>query len=360
MFEGLLGLAVMLGLSFLGMPIGLAMGTVGFVGLGLIRGWPASLSAMTNTFQDTTFSYTLSVIPLFVLMGNFVTRAGMAQELYRASYTFVGHRKGGLSVATILACGGFGAICGSAIATAATMARVSYPSMRKYGYDDGLAAGSIAAGGTLGILVPPSVLMILYAIMTGQNVGAMFAAGILPGLIAVICYIGAVRFVLWRNPRAGPAGERSSRAARLTALREVWPVLLLFAVVMGGMYGGIFTSIEAAGVGATGAFILAVFRARLGAREILQVLVDTVTTTAMLFVVVIGALMFANFVNFTSFPQELLSFVGFFETTPLVVVIMICAIYVVLGSVMEELSMILLTLPLFFPVILALGYEPIW
>jgi tripartite ATP-independent transporter DctM subunit len=305
-------------------------------------------------------SYTLSVVPLFVLMGNLVTRAGMSTELYQAAYAFIGHRRGGLAMSTVLACAGFGAISGSSIATAATMARVAMPEMRRFGYDKSFAAGTIAAGGTLGILIPPSVIMVIYGIMTEQSIGALFAAGVVPGIVATLFYLGTAWNCVRRNPALGPPGERTSWAGRLTALRHIWGVVVLFLIVMGGMYGGLFTPTEAAGVGAMGGFLFALARGRLTPKILLEVLTESAQMTAMLFTILIGASIFANFVNFTSLPQDLQAFVSQFNVHPMMVVVAICFIYVILGTAMEELSMILLTVPIFFPLIVHLGLDPIW
>ena len=268
MLAALLGFAGMFALMTLRVPIAFSMGVVGLVGIGLVRSWPAALAASTTEILDVA-KYTLSVVPLFVLMGNFVTRAGMSRELYAAAYSFIGHRRGGLAMSTIAACAGFGAICGSSIATTATMARVAMPEMRRFNYRDSFAAGSIAAGGTLGILIPPSVIMVLYAIMTEQSIGALFAAGVLPGLLATGFYIAAAAIATARNPQLGPPGERSSWAQRLQAMRNIWGVLVLFGIVMGGMYGGWFTPTEAAGIGAMGGFLFALLVLAIGLLVIL-------------------------------------------------------------------------------------------
>ena len=360
MTEAVIGLAVMMALSFLRLPIAFSMGIVGFAGLWWMRGLGPSMASATTVVYETGFQYTLSVVPLFILMGNFVTRAGMSRELYRAAYTFVGHLKGGLAMATVIACAGFGAICGSSIATAATMARVAYPSMRDRGYSDELSAGAIAAGGTLGILIPPSTIMVIYGIMTETSIAKLFAAGVLPGIVATALLCGAVRWMTWRNPTAGPAAERSSWAVRLRALKDVWAVAALFIVVMGGIYGGVFTATEGAGVGAFGALCFAVARGALDVRGLVDVLVESARTTAMLFVILVGALIFANFINYTSMPNDLRDFVGRAGISPMGVMIGICAIYVILGTAMEELSMILLTVPVFFPLVMHLGFDPVW
>jgi tripartite ATP-independent transporter DctM subunit len=359
MLEALLGFAAMFALMMLRVPIAISMGVVGLVGIGLMRSWPAAIASSTTEILDVA-KYTLSVVPLFVLMGNFVTRAGMSRELYRVAYTFIGHRRGGLAMSTIAACAGFGAICGSSIATTATMARVAMPEMRRFKYRDSFAAGSIAAGGTLGILIPPSVIMVLYAIMTEQSIGALFAAGVIPGLLATLFYMVAASVVTRRNPELGPSGERSSWAERLRALRDIWGVLVLFAMVMGGMYGGWFTPTEAAGIGAMGGFLFALARGALTWPVLIDVLVQSARTTAMLFTILIGASIFASFANFTTMPQDLKDFVEQFSIHPIAVIVAICAVYVLLGTAMEELSMILLTVPIFFPLITHLGFDPVW
>jgi tripartite ATP-independent transporter DctM subunit len=358
--EALLGLATLLALSFLRIPIAFVMVMVGFAGMAYVIGAGGAMANVGQTAFDAAINYELSVVPLFVLMGNFVARARLSEELYAASHAFLGHRKGGLAMATIVACGGFSAICGSSLATAATMAKVAMPSMRKYGYDDALAAGSIAAGGTLGILIPPSVLLVIYGILTQSSIGKLFAAGILPGLVAITFYLLAVRMVITLRPSVGPAGERHSWPQRLETLSRVWGVILLFAIVMGGIYGGVFSPTEAAGIGAFGAFLFALARRTLSWRVFYEVLLESAGTTAMLFTVLIGALLFANFVNLTDFPQTLLDIAGTFRETPWLVIAAILVIYVMLGCVFESLSMILLTVPIFFPLVIELGYDPIW
>ena len=359
MTEVLTGFVAMFALMALRVPIALAMGAVGFIGIGLMRSWPAAVASTANEFTDVA-AYTLSVVPLFILMGNFVTRAGMSRELYRLAYTFLGHRRGGLAMSTIVACGGFGAICGSSIATAATMARVSMPEMRRFHYDDAFAAGTIAAGGTLGILIPPSVIMVIYGVMTETSIGALFAAGFIPGALAVTLYVLAVVIQTARNPALGPPGERSSWAERWQALTAMWAVVTLFVRVIGGIYAGFFTPTEGAGVGAFGGFLFALFRGQLDLRSLYGILADTAQTSAMLFMILIGASVFSSFVNFTTLPGDLQAFVQQFDVAPISVVILICIIYVVLGSAMEELSMMLLTVPIFYPLVVNLGFDPIW
>src|SRR5262245_54853661 len=404
MTEALIGLAAIMVLAFVRIPIALSMGIVGIIGYAYMRDWSwgAALATAQTKIYETGRNYTLSVVPLFILMGNFVTRAGMSQELFRCAYAFIGHLRGGLAMATIVACGGFGAICGSSIATAATFAKVAYPSMKKYGYSDKLSTGAIAAGGTLGILIPPSTIMVIYGIMTGTNIGKLFAAGILPGILAIALLCAAVQWVTWRDPTAGPPGERLSWKDRFATLHGVWwfaavgvlvvaaaklgwlesddaavlgaiavfalslvykgitSVIALFVLVMGGIYGGVFTAVEGAGVGAFGAMVFALARRSLTWTGLYAALVESARTTAMLFMILIGALMFAEFVNITTMPDDLKSFVTRFQVSPVMVVAMIMLIYVILGTAMEELSMILLTVPVFFPLIVHLGIDPIW
>jgi tripartite ATP-independent transporter DctM subunit len=362
MIEGLLGLAAMLALAFLRLPIAFAMGVVGIIGYAYMRDWNFTIAfAVAQTkIYETGRNYTLSVVPLFILMGNFVTRAGMSQELFRAANAFIGHLKGGLAMATILACAGFGAICGSSIATAATFAKVAYPSMRRFGYKDTLATGAIASGGTLGILIPPSTILVLYGVFTETNIGLLFAAGVIPGILAATLLCLAVRWVVWRDPAAGPPGERSSWRERAVSLKGVWAVVVLFVFVIGGIYGGLFTATEGAGMGAFGAMAFALWRRALSWQTLYAALVESGRTTAMLFMILIGALMFADFINITSMPGDLKDFVSSFKIHPIMVVFAICAIYVILGTAMEELSMVLLTLPVFFPLVVSLGFDPIW
>ena len=263
MTASIIGFVAVLVLCLLRMPIAFAMGIVGFVGFGLEIGWPPAMALIAQITYDTGLDYGLSVVPLFVMMGMFVARAGLSDDLFNASNAFLGHKRGGLAMATIVACGGFGAICGSSVATVATMAKVAMPSMRRFGYDDRLATGSIAAGGTLGILIPPSIVLIIFGLLTETSIGQLFAAGFLPGIVAIICYTLAVQFVTGRDEKLGPAAERTNWRGRLTALRGVWGVLLLFTVVIGGIYAGVFTPTEAAGIGAAGGFLFAYFRGRL-------------------------------------------------------------------------------------------------
>ncbi|MEX0729334.1 MAG: TRAP transporter large permease [Aquisalimonadaceae bacterium] len=347
-------------LLFCGLPIAFGLALVGFFGFAFYSGFGASLAMAGQVLFDTTLSYDLSVLPLFILMGAFITQSRMSDELYAASNAFLGHRRGGLAMATVSACGGFSAVCGSSLATVATMSKVALPQMKRYGYADGFAAASVAAGGTLGVLIPPSVILVLYGIMTQTDIGALFAAGLIPGLLGIGLYFLAIQWVTYRNPAAGPPGERIQWRDRWRALGAVWAVLLLFVLVLGGIYGGVFTPTEAAGMGAAGAFLIALARGTLTWKTFLAALVETARTSAMMFMVLIGAMLFANFVNIARFPFLLADLATGFDLSPLVIILVIMMIYILLGCVLESLSMMLLTVPIFFPLVVGLGFDPVW
>jgi C4-dicarboxylate transporter, DctM subunit len=358
--ESLLGFAAIFVLAAMRVPLAISMGIVGLVGMGLVRSWPAALASTATVVQEIGFAYTLSVIPLFILMGNFVARAGLAHELFAAAYAFIGHLRGGLAHATIMACAGFGAICGSSIATAATMGKVAYPSMKKLGYSDTLSTGVIAAGGTLGIMIPPSTIMVIYGILTQTNIGKLFAAGVIPGLLTAALLMLGVVYLTLRDPEHAPSGERTSWPDRIKAVKGIWGVLLLVMIVLGGIYGGWFTATEGAGIGAAGAFFFALLRGKLTPQTLGEVLAESARTTAMLFALLIAASIFSNFVNFTSMPSDLKEWITGAGLSPIMVVAAMMVIYVVLGTVMEELTMILLTIPLFYPIVQALGFDLVW
>lgn len=362
MIESIIGFSALIAMVFLRLPLAFAMGVVGFVGFWYINdyNWTAAMSMAARRIIDTGQDYGLSVIPLFILMGNFVTKAGLSAELYRACNAFVGHRRGGLSMSTILACGGFSAICGSSLATSATMSKVAMPPMRKYGYSDSLAAASIAAGGTLGILIPPSVMLVIYGLLTESSIRELFAAGFLPGLLGITLYLMTVKWVVYRSPDSAPPGEKSDWKERATALKGIFSTLMLFVLVMGGIYAGAFTPTEAAGIGATGAFFLALFRRKLNYDILRDILVDTAKTSASLFAVVICALILSNFVNRAGLPTALIDLIQVGDISPMMAMGIILLIYIILGCVFESMSMMLLTVPIFFPVVVQLGFDPIW
>ncbi len=360
MAEALIAFAVMLALTFLRVPIAFSMALVGAGGFALLRGIDPALALVGQVSRDTVMTADLSVVPLFVLMGNFVSQARLSEGLYAASHAFLGHRRGGLAMATVVACGGFSSICGSSIATAATMAKVAMPSMRKFGYDPGFAAGVIAAGGTLGILIPPSVVFVFYGLMTGTSVSKLFAAGIVPGIIGIFLYVAAVQITIRIRPALGPPAERTPWPERWRALSGVLGVLALFVVVIGGIYLGVFTPTEAAGIGAFGGFLFAVAKRSLTFATLRETLVETAVTSTILFTVLIGALLFANLVNALGLPAALQKAVQASGLGPLGVIALILAIYIVLGCVLESMSMIILTIPVFVPLVDSLGFNLIW
>ncbi|MCA1243303.1 TRAP transporter large permease [Stappia stellulata] len=368
MTAALLGFAAVLGLILLRVPIALAMGAVGIFGYAMETSMRASLSMSARLITDAARDYGLSVVPLFVLMGLFVNQSGMSRDIYRAAHAFLGHLRGGLAMATISACGLFAAISGSSLATASTMSRVAMPEMRRFGYDDALSTAAIAAGGTLGILIPPSVVLVIYGLLTQSSIAALFLAGIVPGALGVLFYLGAVLFVVWRRPAAGPPGDRSSWAQRLRSLSGIGAVIGLFAFVIGGLYGLFnwhpinltFSPTEAAGMGAMGTFAIALWRRRLTWRNTLAALTETAITTAGLFSILIGAWIFSNFVNLVGLPEALVGFVTENDLHPMTVILVILLIYIALGCVFESLSMMVLTVPVFFPIVVALGFDPVW
>ena len=355
-----LGFVALFVLLLLRIPIAFGMAIIGTLGFAYYVGLGPAFSSIGNTATDMVMVYDFSVLPLFVLMGNFVARSGISYDLYEASNRWLGHRRGGLAMATIVACGGFSAVCGSSLATAATMAKVAMPPMRRFGYADSLASGSIAAGGTLGILIPPSIALVFYGIMTETDIGHLFAAGIIPGILGIALYSAAVGVVTRINPELGPPGEPAPWPERFRALRGVWGMLVLFVIVMGGIYVGFFTPTEAAGIGATGAFVIALARGKLTMRVTIEILAESGRTTATLMSLLIGSLLFANFINVSRLPNVLADWFVTVDIPPLAVVVICVAIYIVLGCILESISMMLLTVPVFYPVMQTLGLDLVW
>ncbi|WP_418595926.1 TRAP transporter large permease [Ponticoccus sp. (in: a-proteobacteria)] len=354
---GIWSFPALLLLIFLRVPIGLAMFSTGFAGMWMVMGNTRLPLAQLKDLAYSQFSnYSLSIVPMFLLMGYFATLGGMSQSLFKAAENFLGHRRGGVAMAAIGACAGFGAICGSSLATAATMSRVSLPELKRYGYDGGFSTATLAAGGTLGILIPPSVVLVIYAILTEQNIAKLFLAAFIPGVLAAIGYMIAISIYVRMNP--GSAGVRAPvpMAERFRALLDVWPVLLVFIAVVGGIYGGIFTPTEGAAVGALGTGIIALTSGGLTWRTLLDSFTDTARSSAMIFFIVLGAAFYNAFLARTRVPQELSSWVVELGMSPLSVLAVILVIYLVLGCFMDSLSMILLTIPIFFPVISALDF----
>jgi len=359
MLTAIVGFICAFALIFFRVPIAIALAAVGFIGFLIMNGLTPAMSMMSLVTTGTTMTYHFAVIPLFILMGNLVAAAGISAELYRAAQVYVGHRRGGLAVATILSCGGFAAVSGSSVATAVTMGRISIPSMQAYGYSDRLSAATVAAGGTLGILIPPSLIMVIYGVITETHIGKLFAAGIIPGLIGIAGYTLAIQWAVRRDAGDSTRAERASTRERLVALSRVWKVALLFVLVLGGIYSGWFTATEAGGVGAAGALLLAL-AGRLNRDALLHAFAETVKTTAMLFAMIIGASIFKEFINYSGAHTTILELVDASSVAPFLAILCICLVYVILGCVLDSLAMILLTLPMFFPIVVGLGYDPVW
>ena len=347
-------------LMLLRVPVGMAMGLVGVTGFGYIVGGVPALKMVGQTSMRTVTDYTFGVIPMFLLMGAFVSNSGMSRELFRAANGFVGHLRGGLGIATIAACGGFAAISGSSVATAATFSTVAYPEMRRYGYPQSFATGVIAAGGTLGAMLPPSTVLAVYGIITEQDIGKLFIAGILPGVLAASMYIATVTIIGFVRPDFLPRAPRHSWKERMEGLRNIWATLLLFVFVIGGLYGGLFTPTEAGGMGAGGAFVIGVLRGRLDRTEIRRSLLQATRTAAAVFTVLIGALLFGYFLTVTQTPQKVTEFLTGLGVGRYGVLALIMLMYLVLGCLMDSLAMVILTVPIIFPVVTHLGFDPIW
>jgi C4-dicarboxylate transporter, DctM subunit len=355
-----IGFVVLFALMLLRVPVGMAMGLVGVSGFAYIQGGLPALKLVGQTSMRTVADYSFGVIPMFLLMGAIVSASGMSRELFRAANSVVGHLKGGLGIATIAACAGFAAISGSSVATAATFSTVAYPEMRAHRYPPAFSTGVIAAGGTLGAMFPPSTVLAVYGLITQQDIGKLFIAGILPGLLAVSMYVATITVIAMFSPKYLPAGRPSSWRERIAALREVWAPLVLFLFVIGGLYGGVFTPTEAGGMGAGGALVLSLWRRRLRREQLLQSLLQATRTAAAIFTVLIGALLFGYFLAVTQTPQKVTMLLTGLGLGRYGVLALIMVMYLVLGCLMDALAMIILTVPIIFPVIAALGFDPIW
>ena len=355
-----IGFVVLFALMLLRVPVGMAMGLVGVSGFGYLTGGMPALKMVGQTSMRIVTDYTFGVIPMFLLMGAIVSRSGMSRELFQAANKFVGHLRGGLGIATIAACAGFAAISGSSVATAATFSTVAYPEMRLYRYPQSFATGVIAAGGTLGAMFPPSIVLAVYGLITQQDIGKLFMAGVIPGLLAVSMYMATIAIIGGVRPGFLPTSPCSSWAERWQAMREVWAPLLLFMFVIGGLYGGLFTPTEAGGMGAGGAFIIGVARRRLSRADLLASLLQATRTAAAVFTILIGAILFGYFLTVTQTPQKVTEFVTSLGFGRYGVLVLIMLMYLVLGCLMDAMAMIILTVPIIFPVITSLGFDPIW
>lgn len=357
---GVLGVVLLFVFLALRMYIGVAMALIGFVGVSLIVNVKAGLNILGMVPWSEGSSYTLSVIPLFILMGQFAFISGISRDIYRAVYTWMGHLRGGLAMATIVACSGFAAVCGSSLATGATMGKVAIPEMKKYGYDPRLSTGCVAAGGTLGILIPPSIGFVIYGILTEQSIGKLFMAGILPGALLACLFMLAIYLQCQIYPHMGPKGEASSWKTRFSSLSSTWPMLSLFGLVMGGIYYGIFTPTEAAGIGAFGAFVIALAKKQLSMETFIESLLSTGTMTAMIFLIIIGANIFSSFLALTGIPMMLADSIATIALPKMVVLIIIIMIFMALGCVMDCFAIMILMVPILFPIIQTMEFDPLW
>ncbi len=354
------GIVGMLALILLQIPIGIAMSIAGVVGFGVMTNWSTAVSLIGSEAVSTLSSEELAVIPLFLLMGSFANSSGLASDIYKLAYAFVGHRRGGLALATIGGCAGFGAVCGSSLATAATMGRVALPEMLKRKYQPSLATGSIAAGGTLGMLIPPSVIMVIYAFLAEQFVITMFVAALIPGLLAVLGHFIAIMAVVRRNPDAGPAGDKTNKAAKVQALKESTGVMLLAVIVVGGIYGGVFTVNEAAALGTMVAFFFTIIRRKLTWETVLQAMQETAKNTAMIYLIIIGASVFASFITITKMPEFVVEGIASLGLPPLVIILALFVLFLLLGSIFDAVAAMVITFPFIYPLVTDLGYDPIW
>ncbi|MCL0065612.1 TRAP transporter large permease, partial [Dehalococcoidia bacterium] len=342
------------------MLIGSALALVGFLGMASVAGFDAGFGLMGIVPYASTAKYAMCVIPFFVLMGEFCFQAGLSRDLYQTAHKWLGHVRGGLAMATVAACGAFAAVSGSSLATAATMSAVALPEMKRYGYRDTLAAGCIAAGGTVGVLIPPSTILIIYGILTEQSITKLFLAGIFPGLLSVLYYMVTIYITCRISPGLGPAALRSNFRERVVSLKNTWAVLVLFGLVMGGMVGGLFTPTEAGAIGAFGALFFMLIKRRLSGQSLLNSLLETGRTTAMVFLIFIGTMIFGYFLAVTRLPMEFAAFAAGLPIPPFAVFGGILLVYLLLGCIMGVLPMVLLTVPIFYPVVVALGFDPIW
>lgn len=357
---GIIGIIILIVLLFSGMHIGVGMGLIGFLGFAYLSGFNSALGVIKTVPYSTFSQFDLSVIPLFILMGAFAFNAGLSEDLYRTVYKWLGHLRGGLAMATVGACACFAAICGSSLATAATLGSVALPEMKKYNYDPALATGSIAAGGTIGILIPPSVILVIYGIITELSIGKLFLAGFIPGILEAIFYMITISILTKINPSLGPRGPKTTVSEKFIALSKTWEVFFLFLLVIGGIYLGIFTPNEAAGVGAFGALVFGLLRKKLKWKNFKDSFIETGKTTGMIFLIIFGAMLLGYFLSVAKLPAELARFVSGLPVNRYVILIMILIVFLLLGCIMDSMAIVLLTVPIFYPLILKLGFDPIW
>ena len=357
---GIIGIIVLIVLLYSKMPVGFAMGFLGLIGFSYVVSFDAGLNLLARDVWDVFSSYNLTVIPLFVFMGQIAFHAGISRRLYDSAYVLLGHRRGGLAMTTVGACAAFSAICGSTNATAATMATVALPEMKRYGYDMGLATGTVAAAGSLGILIPPSVIFIVYGILTEQSIGKLFAAGILPGILLCFLFLLTIHLRVLKNPSLAPPGPKSNIREKFRSFAGILETMILFALVMGGIFLGLFTPTEAAAIGAFMTLLIAIIRRQLYWKGFIQSLADTTKISCMIMVIVTGAVIFGHFMAITRIPYILADYVSSLPLSPHAIIGVIIFVYLIGGCFMDALAMIMLTIPIFFPVVQKLGFDPIW
>lgn len=357
---GIIGLLIMFLLLLAGVPIGVSMLLVGFFGYASIISYAGAVGMLKGVLYSTAANYSMTVVPLFILMGFYAYYAGLSRDLYNFAHKCIGHRRGGLAMATVVACGFFAAICGSSTATTATFGAVCLPEMKRYNYDDAIATGSISAGGTLGILIPPSVGFILYGIIASVSIGQLFAAGVIPGIILCICYMAVIYIQARRNPSRAPTSVKFSGKERLNAFWGAAPMIILFVLVIGGMFVGWFNANQASAIGATGAFIFMIIKRKASLKNIIAALRETTSTVGMIFLILVGAYCLGYFLSISTIPTSLARWIGGLSVNRWIILICILIFYAILGCLMDSLAMVLLTTPIFLPVIQALDFNVVW
>ena len=357
---GVVGIVIMVLLFMTRMPVAFVMMLVGFVGFSLLRSWTGGLNLVARVVYDMFANYELSTIPLFILMGQIAFNSGIARRLYDTAYHFLGNVRGGLSMATVSACTAFGAVCGSSPATAATMSSVALPEMKKFKYSPILSTGSVAAGATLGVVIPPSVVLIIIGLQTSQSIGQLFVGGMIPGVLLTALFLGTVRHLCKKNPEWGPAGPKTSFADKLRSLPGSIEMIVIFVLVMSGLFFGLFTPTEAGAAGAALSLLIAALSRQMTLEKFRMAVADTLKISSMIMVIILGAVIFGRFLAVTRLPFEAAGFVAGLPVPPMAVILFICLIYVVGGMVMDALALLLVTIPIFFPVVTAMGYDPLW
>jgi len=360
MIVGSIAMAAAILLAFFRVPLAIALIAVSVLGIGFAINWNIALQLVPLTISGAVLSYDLAIVPMFILMGNVIAKTGIAHDLFRAAYAFVGNIRGGLALSTMASCAGFSAVCGSSYATAATMAKVAYPSMKKYNYSDELASGTIAAGGTLGILIPPSIIMVVYGILTQTNIGDLFIAGVIPGILGLALYMLAIWVVSVRNPSHAPKGGRTPWAEKMAALGGIWPFLLLFGMIIGGLYAKLFTPTEAAGMGAGLAILIAALHGRMSWRMLRAIVIDTAYTSVSLYAVLFGALMLSKLLTLSGLATGVLALVEATGLEGIALILAIMVVFLILGCVMDSMAIILIFVPLFAPIVAAQGFDLVW